>query len=86
MRRDANKVLRELIYGANGDDYDLFANTELFMLAQNAEAAAIQAHLLFSLPANPKSRQIANIIDCTCAVVKPHAVQGGKAFCAEIIA
>ncbi len=78
MRRDANKVLKEIIYGKGSDENDIFGNLDLFMLAQTAEAAAVQAHLLFSTPANQKSRQISNIVDCTCAVVKPHAVQSGK--------
>ncbi|BHF68316.1 Nucleoside diphosphate kinase 7 [Sparganum proliferum] len=78
MRRDANAILRQIVYGkASGDQIDLFANPDIFVLAHDAEAAAKQAHLLFSTPSSQSSRLIGNILDCTCAVVKPHALNDG---------
>ncbi|VDD74977.1 unnamed protein product, partial [Mesocestoides corti] len=78
MRRNANSVLKEMIYGKSVDNYDLFANTDVFVLAQTPEAAAVQAHLLFSTTLNQKNRNTTNIQDSTCAVVKPHAVRSGQ--------
>nr|CDS19152.1 non metastatic cells 7 protein expressed [Echinococcus granulosus] len=75
MRRDANRVLREVVYGSNAKDNDIFANNDLFMPAQTPEAAAKLAHILFSTLTTSPNRKLLDIKDCTCAVIKPHAVQ-----------
>eukprot|EP00108_Taenia_solium_P004380 TsM_000371200 transcript=TsM_000371200 gene=TsM_000371200 len=75
MRRDANRILKEIIYGPNARDIDISANNDLFMPAKSPEAAAKLAHMLLSTPTSSPNRKLLNIKDCTCAVIKPHAVQ-----------
>ncbi|KAL5107334.1 Nucleoside diphosphate kinase 7 [Taenia crassiceps] len=75
MRHDANKFLKEIIYGSSAKDTDIFASNDLFMPAQTPETAAKLAHVLFSTPTSSLNRKLLNIKDCTCAVIKPHAVQ-----------
>ncbi|VDM15771.1 unnamed protein product [Hydatigera taeniaeformis] len=78
MRRDANKLLKEIVYGSNAKDTDVFANNDLFMPAQTPESAAKLAHILFSTPTSSLNRKLLDIKDCTCAVIKPHAVQSHR--------
>lgn len=78
MRRDANKILKEVVYGSDVKDVDIFASNDLFMPAQTPEAAAKLAHMLFSTPTSSLNRKLLSIKDCTCAVIKPHAVQSCK--------
>ena len=78
MGRDVNRRLREIIYGSEFNEVDIFANSDLFMPTHTPEASAKLAHILFSTPTSQLNRKIQNIKDSTCAVIKPHAVQNGN--------
>ncbi|KAM7542849.1 hypothetical protein Aperf_G00000010751 [Anoplocephala perfoliata] len=77
MRRDAHSTLTNIIYGSGVEEIDIFANSDLLIPTQNPTASAKLAHILFSIPSNPLNQKILDIKDCTCAVIKPHAVQNG---------
>lgn len=78
MRRDAHSTLNNIICGSSTGEIDIFANSDLFIPTQNPTASAKLAHILFSIPSNPSKQKILEIKDCTCAVIKPHAVQNGR--------
>ena len=65
MGRDVNRRLREIIYGSEFNEVDIFANSDLFMPTHTPEASAKLAHILFSTPTSQLNRKIQNIKDST---------------------